>query len=282
MESTGSHPTRESDRVAISIPIRIFGSDVDGRAYREEARTLDVSRNGACIIVNRKLISQEEVVLHVKASRKESPAQIVGQIRTSPEGLVYGVRLLEAHVNLWDITFPPLSESRRALVRRLLGCTKCHLREVVYLDEYETEIYHAHRYVHHDCPRCRESTIWREAADETPAPKSIGSPSPAASPAPTGPPPAGERRRHRRIKGQFRACIRYKLDYAEEILEAANISRGGFCFATLKPLVLGTKFDVAIPYSPGMPNIFVPAEVVRMRPISDTNLLEIGATYLPV
>ena len=280
------YTTRASDRVAIAILVRIFGSDVDGRAYVEEARTQVVSRNGALIVVDRKLIPQEEVVLHVKATGKESPAQIVGQVRRELEGFVYGIRVLEPRVNLWDIKFPPLSESSRALLRTLLECAKCHLREVVYFEEFEAEVFQAHRFIHHDCQRCRESTIWKKVDYETPPesidapPKSVGSPSPSAAAVQTDSLPPSNRRRHPRIKCQFRACIRYKQHYDEEILEVENISRGGVCFATSKCLVPGTKFDIAIPYSPGTANIFVPAQVVRQRPIPGKNLYEIGAAYL--
>jgi hypothetical protein len=281
MGPTAAHTARSSDRVVIAIRIRIFGSDVAGRAYIEETRTLDVSRNGALIIVGRNLIPQEEIVLHVEATGKESPAQIVGQVRSEPEGFVYGVRLLDPSVNLWDINFLPLSESERAIMRTLLECAKCHLREVVYLEEYEAEVYHAHRYIYHECKRCREATIWNEAAYEAPGKKDMVVPPPPPRPAEPVPRPRTEdRRRHSRLKSQFRACIRYKQHYQEEILEVNNVSRGGVCFETPKHLKPGTKFDIAIPYSPGMANIFVPAEVVRLRPLPDKNRYEIGAAYL--
>jgi hypothetical protein len=281
MGTTDSHTVRSSDRVAISIRIRVFGSEVDGRAFIEEAQTLDVSRNGGLIIIDRNLTPEEEIVIRVEDTGKESPAQIVGQIRSEPDGFVYGVKLLEPSVNLWDINFLPLSESERAIMRTLLECAKCHLREVVYLEEYETEVYYAHRYLYHPCKRCRESTIWNEAACEAPEKKEKLAP--PAPPAPAEPVPARRtvnERRHVRIKCQFPACIRYKQHYREEILQVNNISRGGVCFNTGKPLTPGTKFDIAIPYSPGVANIFVPAEVVRVKPIPHENLYEVGAAYL--
>jgi hypothetical protein len=281
MGTTPSHPARSTDRVALLIRIRIFGSDVEGRAFSEEARTLLVSRNGALILTNRKLTPQDEILIRRERTGKEAPAQIVGQVRKEPDGFVYGVRLLDPGINLWDINFLPLSESERAVGRTLLECTKCRLREVVYLEEFETEVYHAHRSIYRTCKRCRESTIWNEAAHErTEREQAIPRPPPAPAPEPAAAPRSRNERRHNRINCKLRACIRYKQGYDDEVLEVNNVSRGGVSFTTRKYLAPGTKIEIAIPYSPGMANIFVPAEIVRLKAIPGKNLYECGAAYL--
>jgi len=282
MEDKPASRTRLFDRVTIAIPIRIFGSDLKGRAYSEEGRTLEVSRNGALIAIPRELIPQEEVVLRVEATGKEAAAQIVGQVRRERDELIYGVKLVDPSANLWDINFPPLSESGRAVMRTLLECAKCHRRDVVHLEEFETEVFLAHRYIYHDCPRCRESTIWNETAygaADAPVAASRGTPS-LAFPAPSPKARTVNERRHVRTKCQLRACIRFRQNYPEEVLQLKNISRGGVCFATAKNLSPGTRFDIAVPYSPEMANIFVPAEVVRVRPLPNENRYEIGAAYV--
>lgn len=276
---------RQSDRVDISIPIEIFASDVDGRAYSEDARTLEVNCNGALILSIRTLTPDEEVLIRVKQTGKESPVQVVGQVRSQADGFVYAVRLLDLKVNLWDITFAPLNEPNGTAVRVLLECTKCRSREVVHLEEFEAAVYYTQRYLHRSCARCRESTIWQETTYEIPERKGTV----AAASVPTPIPPASEtpperrtqnQRRHSRVKCQLRACIRYKQNYGEEILEANDVSRGGIAFNTRKVLVKGARFDIAIPYSPGMANIFVPAEVVRVKAIPNSDLYVIGAAYL--
>jgi hypothetical protein len=281
MGTTPSHPGRSTDRVALVIQIRIFGADVEGRAYSEEARTLEVSHNGALILTNRNLIPQEEILIRRERTGKEAPAQVVGQVRKEADGYVHGVRLLDPSINLWDITFVPLSESEQAVGRTLLECAKCRLREVVYLEEFEAEVYHAHRYIYHACNRCRESTIWNEAGHE-PAARVPATPPPPPTPPPepTPAPRTTNQRRHNRIICNFLACIRYQQHYDEEVLEVDDVSRGGVCFTTRKYLVPGTKFAIAVPYSPGMANIFVPAEIVRLRAIPGKKLYEVGAAYI--
>jgi hypothetical protein len=273
-------PARASDRVTTVIQLQIFGSDVEGRAYSAEARALLVSRNGALILVDRNLTPQEEIVIRRTLTGKESPAQIVGQVRKEPDGFVYGVRLLDTSVNLWDIEFVPLSEEQKSVGRTLLECAKCQFREVVYLEEFETEVYHANRYIYYHCKRCRESTIWNETAHEPTERQGITWPPPAPPPKPTATPRTMNERQHNRIRCRLQACIRYKQYYEEEVLDVNDVSRGGISFTTRMYLAPGTKIEVAVPYSPGMANIFVPAEIVRLKPIPDKNLYEYGVAYL--
>lgn len=283
METTPPQRARSTDRVTINIQITIFGADVDGRAFSEEAQTLEVSRNGALILSNRNLTSQEEILIRRERTGKEAPAQIVGQVRKGSDGLVYGVTLLDPNINLWDINFVPLTDAERAVGRTLLECSKCHLREVAYLEEFETEVYKANRCIYRTCKRCRESTIWNEAAHEPKARKQLEPPPPPVPPPQPAPAPRSRNeRRHNRINCRLRACVRYNKEYYdEEVLEVNDVSRGGVCFRTRRYLAPGTEIEIAVPYSPDMANIFVPAKILRLTPIPDKNLYECGAAYQP-
>jgi len=281
MGTTQTQPTRSSDRVAIGMHIRIFGADVQGRTFGEQARTLEVSRNGALILTRRHLAPQQEILVRLDFTGKESNALIVGQVRTDPDGFVYGIKLLDPSINLWDITFAAPSEGDRAVMRTLLECAKCRLREVVYLEEYETEVYLAHRSIYHHCKRCLESTIWNEAAYR-PRPVEIEAPAPVAvlPPPPPPAPMARIERKFKRIRCKLQGCIRSKNDHVEEVLEVNDVSRGGVCFITNNHLLPGTRFEIAVPYSPGMANIFVPAEIIRAKAIPGKHAYECGAAYL--
>jgi hypothetical protein len=273
---------RSSDRVALVLQIRIFGSDIEGHIYREDAQTLLLSRNGALILTNRSLIPQEEILIRRDHTGKEAPAQVVGRVRQQKDGYVYGVKILDPEINLWDINFVPLTEEERAVSRMLLECSKCKQREVIYFEEFETEVYHTNRYIYHHCRRCREATIWNESEHEAservkeiPAP-----PPPPPPPEPTPEPRTKNERKYNRIDCHLRACIRYERFFEDEVLEINDVSRGGVSFWTRKYLAPGTKIEIAVPYSPGMANIFVPAEIVRLRPVPDKNMYECGAAYI--
>jgi len=281
MKTTSPHMARRAHRVTLAIRIRIFGSDVEGRAYSEEAQTLEVSRNGALILTRRNLTPQEELMIRAERTGAESPAQIIGHVSSQPGGSVYGVKLLDPSVNLWSVGFGPLSEAKTPGGDMLLECAKCRLRDIISLDEFEAEVYRANRYIHYSCPRCRESTIWNETAHErSEKVREISVLPPAPPPQPAPAPRTGNERRHNRIGCKLLACIRYQRHFENEVLEINDVSRGGACFSTRKYLAPGTKIEIALPYSPGMANIFLPAEIVRLRAIPDKNLYECGVAYL--
>ena len=162
MGTKWSHAPRSSDRVALVLPIRISGMSVDGHIFSEKASTLLLSRGGAMILTDRHLTSQQEILIRREGIGKESVAQVVGLVRRQANGFVYGVKLLNPTINLWEINFVPLSEEDRAVGRTLLQCAKCHSLEVIYLEEFEAEVYHANRYIYHTCTRCAATTIWNE------------------------------------------------------------------------------------------------------------------------
>lgn len=281
MGTNTSHPPEQSDHISIIIQVQIFGADIEGRTYCDDARTLEVSRNGALILAKRQLIPEAEVMIRRERTGKESAAQIIGLLREEADGFVYAIRLLDPNVSLWDINFGPLNEAVRAVKRILLECAKCRLREEIYLEEFEAEVYYANQFIYHPCTRCRESTMWKEAKfqlinkEELPA---VPPPAPTVEPAPA--PQFKNTRRHKRIRCNFQACIRGPQNQSEEVFEVKDVSRGGICFMTRKYLVPGTRIDIAAPYSKDTENIFVPAEVVRIREIADNAPYECGAVYL--
>jgi len=281
METNTSHTPQWSDRVPIVIPIQIFGADIEGRTYCEEARTVEVSRNGALILVNRPLIPEAEIMIRRESTGQESPARIVGLLRKELNGFVYAVRLLDSNVNLWDINFAPGNEAVRAVKRILLECAKCRLREEIYLEELEAEVYYANGFIYHPCTRCRESTIWKE----TKFAPTFREPVPAVPPPAPTPELAPQSqfkntRRHKRVRCNFQACIRGQQNVDEEVFQVKDVSKGGICFMTRKYIAPGTRIDIAAPYSRNTENIFIPAEVVRIREIADNTRYECGAAYL--
>jgi hypothetical protein len=268
-------------RVSIVIQIQIFGADIEGRSYCEEARTLEVSRTGALILAKRQLIPEAEIMIRRERTGKESAARIVGLLRKEPGGFVYAVRFLDPNVNIWDVNFVPSNEAAGAVKRIPLECAKCRLQEEIYLEEFEAEVYHANRFIYHPCTRCRESTIWKETKLGPMKLEPVPAPVPSGPPSVPAPAPANKNsRRHTRIRCKFQACIRGQKNQEEEVFEVKDVSRGGICFMTRKYLVPGTKIEIAVPYSKGGVNIFVPAQVVYIRTISENSPYECGAAYL--
>jgi DNA-directed RNA polymerase subunit M/transcription elongation factor TFIIS len=276
-------PERKTDRVTLTIQVQIFGSDVAGMAFTEDTHTIELSQHGDLIAIKRQLAPQDEILVRREKTGKEADAKVLGQVARGPEGFVSAIRFIDPDVNLWDINFVPLSESERAVGRTLLECAKCKQREVVYLEEFEVEVYEANQYIFRTCQRCRESTIWKQSLHE---PKERGdavlSPPPPPPETPPAPGPGARtrnERRHTRVNCSMKACIHFP-QHEDEILEVTDVSRGGFCFVTRKNLHQGGKMQVAIPYAPGAGNIFVPAKIVRVRPMLGQGITEYGAAYI--
>jgi|tagenome__1003787_1003787.scaffolds.fasta_scaffold20247326_2 hypothetical protein len=70
-----------------------------------------------------------------------------------------------------------------------------------------------------------------------------------------------EERRHKRIRGEFKACIR--VGTREEIVTAKDLSRRGVRFTTSTVYTIGTMVKVAAPYTLDGDNIYLSGRVVR-------------------
>ena len=251
---------RRSDRISVQLPIVISGVDVLGENFVESARTIVIARYGAKMLCQRKLTPQLEITIRCLMTDEDSDARIVGRVREGPEGIYYGLELLDQEVNLWGVVFPPIEESETAIGRVLLECVRCHRRELVYLNEFEAEVLERSRSLWRDCKRCAETCLWKEtwlkANEELPQEVETLAPALQATP----PKRARDDRRHTRLDLQMEALIRDAQGW-EEVVKTENISRGGFRFTSQKHYAEGWMLEVALPYSRGGANIFSAAKV---------------------
>src|SRR6266849_3106163 len=116
---------RQSERVLLTLPIRISGAGEYGKEFVEEGHTVDVSRQSATIMVDRELRPGQNIKIQRIGVFKEAMAQVVGQIMRGTQGLLYGIALVDPNVNLWDISFPAVCEADKAVLRALLRCVAC-------------------------------------------------------------------------------------------------------------------------------------------------------------
>ncbi len=282
---------RRSDRVSLSIPIEVMSTDVSGEYFTEHAKTTVLSCHGATIIVNRKLAPNQEVLIRRPATNKEAECRVVGQIGGQAGAYVYGVELLDSNENLWGIEFPPPPEPGEAVGRALLQCGGCGNQQVTYLNELELEVFQASLAIALYCKHCRDTTYWKEADFEPRRePKAAPLPLPPTGVVDAGPEAPGvvgveeqprtqNERKHLRVRTTIRACIRH-AGFQDEVVGTENVSRGGFCFKSPREYVQGSKIDVALPYTPGPANIFVPGRIVRSRAIRSAALFEYGVAYI--
>ena len=87
------------------------------------------------------------------------------------------------------------------------------------------------------------------------------------------------RRKHVRVRVAFHACVR-QGDSGDDLVECQNVSKGGLCFQSRKDYALDSAVEVAAPYSPGEPALFVPAKITRCERLGDGGLFRYGVAYI--
>ena len=268
---------RRTDRVQISIPLEVMGTDLaTGRPFCQRGCTSAVSRNGAAIVLNYALSTYQELTIRCLSTNKEAEARVVGLISGPGHELVYGVALLSTAANPWGIDFPTLTGDE-GFGRALLQCQVCQTRRVVHLNEIEVQVFETNQGIHQFCKACSATTSWRRPASEALPESSLPREQPKQES--TAQPSRANKRKHARIRINVAACIR-EPGFPEEIVTCENLSRGGIRFRTPKLYEKGTRIEVAVPYSTGSGNIFVPARIVHVQHCGD--FFRLGAAYVGI
>jgi hypothetical protein len=164
---------RRSSRIPKQLAIFLIGSDIEGRVFSEETKTVVLSRHGAGITSQYKLSAEQEIIIRDVNSGKEAEARVVGQIGAQDDTYIYGVAFLDSMLNFWGLDFGELTDSEKQASRALLECSSCQLRETVDHSDLEADVFAINRSAVRYCKRCGSSTVWKQAAEE-----------PTASPAP--------------------------------------------------------------------------------------------------
>ena len=285
---------RRSGRKTKELPIVLSGSDTEGRQFSETTKTLVLSRHGASVLSRHKLIPEQEIFLLAVETKREVEVRICGQIGEGKDGYVYGVAFLDPSVSFWEMEFPPADELEKDLMRVTLECTGCRQRASVDFDATEMDVYLVNEGSLRYCKRCLNSTIWKIATEATEHDIPVASKPEAASvaqnetkpvtqlaseasPTPATPPP--NRRKERRTKVKFTACIR-SSSAIEEVVACEDVSRGGFSFRSSRQYPEDTLVEGALPYTPGQVPIFVSARIVNVTRLKDGTGYRHGAAYI--
>jgi len=286
-----SERLRRSSRIPKEAPILLVGSDMDGKTFSEQAKTVLLSRHGAGIVSEYKLSPEQELILRSLELNKEAEVRVVGQLGSAGGSHTYGVAFLDQSIDFWGIEFPPVSQSEREANRVLLQCASCKARETVEQSDLESDVYIVNEGIVRFCKKCGSSTVWKRADDSaegeaTPQPSEVepdfsepDEPDSIDSPADLQPTlrPAN-RRKYLRTKVNFKACIR-TFAFGDDIVTCEDISRGGLRFKSRKHYSVKTDIEVASPYSPGSLNIFVRGQIVHVEEVPGEKSFRCGVAY---
>lgn len=272
---------RESDRVFLSLHIRVAGITEHGKDLWEEGRTVDVSRRGAAIMVDLELHAGQNIKIQRVGLGKESVARVVGRSVRRSEAHVFGVALLDAAVNLWDIAFPAVPDLEKAVLRALLRCIACGRLEVTYLSEFEADLFLRHHCISRTCASCGGWTTWTRPFGHTSTDPHI--------PVELDSEPQGSQqflasgkqntRSHVRIQVEAVGCVRHST-MGNEVVLVRDLARGGLSFYSANCYPEGSRMEMAVPYASRAPNIYAPARIVSSRKGAGKGLIEYGVAYL--
>jgi PilZ domain-containing protein len=286
---------RRSSRIPKEISILLTGSDIEGKVFSEETKTVLLSRHGAGIVSTYKLSAEQELILRRLDTNKEAEVRVVGQLGCESDIYTYGVAFLDSAVNFWGIKFPPPSELDKRVSVVQLECSSCEAREIVEHSDLESDVYIVNEGIVRYCKQCGSSTFWKRAserveADPLPTPVVIEQ-KPASAPllveeetvpvAVEEAKPAARtenRRKHVRTTVNFKACVR-SFAFGDDVVNCEDISRGGLRFKSRKPYTEKAEIEIAAPYSPGTQNIFVRAQIVHVLELKEEKSFRCGVAY---
>jgi hypothetical protein len=288
---------RRSSRIPREIAILLVGSDMEGKMFSEQTKTVLLSRHGAGIVSQYVLSAEQELILRRLDTDKEAEIRVVGQLGSHGDSHTYGVAFLDPEMDLWGIRFPGMTDSEKQANRVLLQCSSCKTQEMVEQSDLESDVYLVNEGIVRSCKSCGSSTFWKRAADEasgelvpveTALPPKVEEraepvetlPAATLDPAPADKSPARveNRRKHVRTKVNFKACIR-SYAFGDDVVTCEDMSRGGLRFKSRKQYVASTEIEVAVPYSPGTQAIFVRAQIVHVVELKEERRYRCGVCY---
>lgn len=274
----GSRSNRRSDRISISLPLQAAGIDAENRPFIDTATTIVVNRDGALITLDRPL--RIDQVLRVSrqlfdGSHREAEVRVVAHEKSSSGGIAYGIAFADSKLDFWGIEFPSVTEAVDAVVRLLVECSHCGGRELAYLNSRELKEFESNRLFARNCRTCESPTIWKQPLESLRHNPTVAShregPGVDAASSPE--------RETTRYDTRLMACVRERVG-TEEMAVCENVSRQGIAFRSRRKYEEGAHVEVAVPYTQGTANVFIPAVVMHVRALPTAGLYRHGVKYL--
>ncbi len=158
-----SNQGRRSPRLALQVPIRIYGTDFKGKDFVEDSTTLVVGFHGAKIQVSRQLLAEQEVRILCYPTSQEGVFRVVapGENSVAPTSF-WGVESLAPRNAFWGIVFPPPQPDDQTSVHVMIQCPECRTRELLHVKEKVLESMQGSGGPVRTCEVCGKSAQWKQ------------------------------------------------------------------------------------------------------------------------
>jgi hypothetical protein len=153
---------RRSSRVAISVPIRVYGIDYRGVDFSEDSLTLVVNLHGAKIRLAHQLLPESEIRLFSYPTGSDSVFRVVSKLQT-PELLYtyWGIENLHPEKNIWGVDIPEVEPGDQPRLLVELTCPSCSARERMHAGEVFLASLQERGGVEHTCAACKKTGVWK-------------------------------------------------------------------------------------------------------------------------
>ena len=104
---THSGPRRRSQRVLMQVPVRLRGSDAEGKTFEEETATLAINAHGALVLLQARITSGSRIHLQHNGTKEEQECHVafLGPVRAGKAEV--GLEFSEPRPGFWRVAFPP-------------------------------------------------------------------------------------------------------------------------------------------------------------------------------
>jgi len=105
---------RRSQRVLLSVPLRVSGKRMNGSPFVEHTNTLIVNAHGALILLKEAVHIGQPLTLRNAATGEEEQCTVV-DMNDGPNGIPeVGVEFADSNPRFWRVSFPPADWSARS------------------------------------------------------------------------------------------------------------------------------------------------------------------------
>ena len=253
---------RNTERILLTIPIRVtaFGGTEGG--FAEETYTVEVNRDGARIALKHRVEPGDTLRIVNMENLREADFRVVGPCRLEEKGVSdWGVACLETDRNLWEIQFSSPLKAAANESGALLKCGDCGAESFAALRDWEVKSLDAGS-LQRFCENCGGPTNWQYADGHGGIEDGRPSEPPPQPQTTTTKPPLSwvSKRAFKRLAMKLPILVRDQAG-AQELSKTECLSKGGLAVSLALKLEVGDVVSVYCPYCEGGQNFEQKAEV---------------------